>query len=116
MSTITLDQTLALQVETVLRSLHIIGTRKGFPFLIHAVAETVRDPNRTNLITKDLYHEIARAHGTKAANVERDIRSLIRFGWLHARNEMEQLAGYSLPKPPTNAEFIDFVAFHIRSC
>ena len=103
------------RAEAILRSLHINGTLKGLGYLTYAVSETVRDPRRTEYITKDLYLEIARAYGTTASRVERAMRWSIRFSWEFCRKELDQMAGYHLVKRPTNREFIDFVAFYIRS-
>lgn len=109
------ENALELVVEQVLRSLRINGRLKGMQYLIYAITETVRDPARTKLITKDLYPKIARLYGSTASRVERDIRSAIRISWVYAQEELEQVAGYHLLKRPTNGEFIDFVAFYIRS-
>lgn len=115
MSTNIKDRVLDRLAEEVLRSLHIPGTLKGLSYLTYAVSETVKDPRRTDFITKDLYHEIARQYGTKALSVERAMRGAIRVSWENARNELDQMAGYHLVKRPTNKEFIDLVAFYIRS-
>lgn len=109
------DRLLEQLVESVLRSLHIPGTFKGLPYLTYAVTETVKDPQRIKLITKDLYREIARQYNTTPISVERAIRWAIHASWEFAREELEQVAGYHLLKRPTNREFIDFVAFYIRS-
>lgn len=109
------DRILDRLVEDVLRSLHIPGTLKGLSYLTYAVSETVKDPKRTELITKDLYHEIARLYGTKALSVEHAMRGAIRVSWETARNELDQMAGYHLVKRPTNKEFIDHIAFYIRN-
>lgn len=102
-------------VETVLRSLHIPGTLKGFKYLIHAITKTVEDPRRTELITKDLYREVAYAYDTTPSRVERAMRWAVCICWEEAREELEQVAGHYLLKRPTNGEFIDLVAFYIRS-
>ena len=109
------ERLLARLVETVLRSLHIPGTIKGLLYLTHAVTATVQDPHRTELITKDLYPEIARAYNATPAGVDRAMRGAICMSWETARNELDQMAGYHLVKRPTNREFIDLVAFYIRS-
>ena len=108
------DRILDRFVAVVLRSLHIPGTINGLAYLAYAVSETVKDPQRTALITKDLYREVARAYGTTASCVERAMRWAIGISWKTARNELDQMAGYHLIKRPTNREFIDFVAFYIR--
>lgn len=114
MSTIR-DRILDHLVETMLRTLHIPGTVDGMAYLTYAISETVKDPQRTKFITKDLYSEIARTYRTKATNVERSMRWAVQMSWDTAKNELDQMAGYHLVKRPTNKEFIDLVAFYIRS-
>ena len=109
------DRILDHLAETMLRTLHIPGTVAGMAYLTYAISETVKDPHRTRFITKDLYFEIARTYHTKAINVERAMRWAIQVSWNTARNELDQMAGFHLVKRPTNKEFIDLVAFHIRS-
>lgn len=110
----TITRELKWEVERILRRLHI-GTRLGLKYLIYAVSETVLDPNRTYLITKDLYREIARKYKTTASRVERDIRSAICICWEKAGEDLTQIVGHHLPSRPTNKEFIDYIAFYIRS-
>lgn len=109
------DKLLEQLVESVLRSLCVPGTFKGLSYLTYAVVETVKDPQRIKLITKDLYREIARQYNTRHTSVERDIRWAVHTSWKHAKKELDQVAGRHLVKCPTNREFIDFVAFYIRS-
>ena len=115
MLTVITDRPLEQQVEAVLRSLYVKGTLKGLRYLTYAVSETVKEPRRTELITKDLYREVARAYDATASRVERAMRWAIHISWEHAREELDQMAGYHLVKRPTNREFIDLVAFYIRS-
>ena len=112
---LTTSEQLELQVERILRGLRIGGKLKGLKYLVYAISETVRDPNRTELITKILYSEIAAQYDSKPGRVERDIRFAVRTCWVAAREELIRIAGYDLDEPPTNREFIDLVAFYIRS-
>lgn len=115
MSVAAVDRALKQEVERALRRLHINGTLLGLKYLIHAITETVLDPSRTYLITKDLYREIARKYKTAPLRVERDIRTAICICWKNAREELDQMVGRHLVKRPTNKEFVDLVAFYIRS-
>ena len=101
--------------ERTLRRLRIGGKLKGLRYLTYAITETVKNPYRTEGITKDLYHEIARKYGVTASKVERNIRKAICVSWTNAKKELDQMAGYHLVKRPTNSEFIDLVAYYIRS-
>ena len=102
-------------VESILRSLYIPGTLKGMKYLTYAVTATVIDPNRTYLITKDLYREIARQYDTTPDRVERDIRWAIQTSWKVAKEELCQIADCHLTQCPTNKQYIDLIAFYIRS-
>ena len=109
------DYEFMVMVEKTLRRLRITGKLLGLRYLVYAVTETVKDPNRTQLITKDLYPDIARIFHTEAKRVERAIRSAVEVCWNSAgRYELAQMAGYRLDKRPTNTEFIDLVAAYIR--
>lgn len=101
-------------VEKILRRLHI-NTNSGLKYLIWAISETVSDPNRTYLITKDLYWEIARKYKSTPTRVERNIRTAIRICWENAKEDLEELVGHHLTRRPTNKEFIDHIAFYVRS-
>ena len=93
---------LHIVVERTLRRLRISGKLKGFRFLRYALTVTVKDPYRTDLITKD-------------TRVERAIRTAICACWdSYGRDELNKMAGYTLEKRPTNLEFIDLVAAYIR--
>lgn len=112
-----LDNTeLSIRVERELRRLRIPGTMKGLYYLSHAVSQCVSDPKRIQYITKDLYPETADLYGTEPRWVERVMRTAIRHSWANGGKEtLLQMAGYHLEKCPSNAEFIDIVAFYIRS-
>ena len=115
MSTANTPSDLDYRVEKTLRALRIPGKMKGLRYLTYAISATVCDPTRTRLITKDLYHEIARSFDTTASCVERDIRSAIYICWQQTQAELERIAGHPLEKRPTNSEFIDLVAFVLRA-
>lgn len=101
--------------EQTLRRLHIGGTLKGFWYLVYAVAETVKDPMRTDLITKDLYRETAKKFRVEYRQVERAIRTAINACWTNGgRPELDQMLGYHLEERPANGRFVDIVAAYIR--
>lgn len=112
---ITTERTLKQEVEKTLRSLHICGSWRGLRLLTFAITQTALDPRRTELITKDLYWDIARRYKTTPERVERNIRRAIQLSWEFSSEKLDQMAGYHLVKRPTNKEFIDIVAFYIRS-
>lgn len=115
MSAETKELPLEQRVEKNLRSLHINGTMRGLRYLVYAITATVRDPERTHLITKDLYWAIAHEYNTTALCVERDMRWAISISWECAKKKLDQMAPCHLVKRPTNKQFIDLVAFYIRT-
>lgn len=103
------------EIELLLRSLHIGGRLHGLQYLTYAISKTVRSPDATQYITKELYPEIAKHFGTTPSRVERSIRTAITYSWKHVRREtLNEVAGYHLIERPTNSEFIDFAAAYIR--
>lgn len=110
------DTSLELLVERTLRQLRISGKLKGYHILAYALVETVKDPQRTALITKDFYPQAARYFGSTRGGVERAVRTAIQAGWdLGCGETLDQMVGYHLTKRPSNSEFIDAVAFYIRT-
>ncbi len=102
-------------IEGLLRSLHISGKFCGLQYLTYAVSKTIRDPEATRYITKELYPEIAGRFDTTSSRVERGIRTAIAHSWKHSKREtLNKVAGYHLVERPTNSEFIDFAAAHLR--
>lgn len=109
------DLRLDAEVEQALRRLRISGKLKGYPYLTYMIAETVIDPRRTELITKDLYHETAQRFDSEPRRVERAVRHAIQTSWNAGSGEdLSRMAGYPLSGPPSNAAFIDLVAFDLR--
>ena len=109
-----LQDDLGEYVELVLRSLHITGKLDGLRYLVYAVSATVRDPDRTRYITRELYPEIGKHFGVTAAAAERAMRTAIQTSWERGgRETLDKMAGFHLTERPTNSEFIDIVAAYI---
>ncbi len=106
---------LEIAAEKLLRRLKINGTRIGQRYIIYAVCEVVRDPCLLLCITKTLYPTIAKRFSASPRAVERAIRTTISASWEAGGGEvLSRLAGCPITSKPTNAEFIDLVAAHIR--
>jgi len=99
-----------------LRRMHIPGSLKGHLYLVEAIKLVTNDPERLNYITKGLYLDIAKMHGTKASKVERAMRHAIRRCWEKGgREALEEMIGFQLQRRPTNSIFIDFAASYFRN-
>ena len=106
---------LTKRVNEEVRRLGITGNLRGFYYLVLAIEETVPDPFRIQLITKDLFVDIARYYDVSPASVDRSVRTAINICWTRGGKEaLNQLACCQLAKRPSPSEFIDIVADHIR--
>lgn len=110
-----LQDELTEQVSGFLLRLGIPKTIDGHVYLAYAIAETIQDQARTDFITKELYPDIARQYSTTASCVERSMRTAVMRCWKSEREALCEIAGTMLTERPTNSEFIQFVARHIRN-
>lgn len=105
----------SMDAERLLRALGVSGKLAGFQPAAYMVERIRSDPEHLRLITKRLYRETARKFGVSAASVERNLRTVIRCCWRRTGPVLlEQLAGTALWAPPTNSEFLDLLASHLR--
>ena len=95
-------------VTAVLLELGMNASRGGFQYTRDAIVMLRRDPGQ--LLTKDVYPEIAKQYNTSATAVEKNIRDTVAAAW---RNTDERiLRKYFLPAPngqvprPTNHVFL----------
>lgn len=82
---------------------------KGYHYLKTAVRLCTKDREELDGITKRLYPDIARKHGTTAGKVEHAVRHAIGTAWIKGDAEMQRAVfGYCFEadRRPTNAEFI----------
>lgn len=106
---------LANVVEQTLIDLHIPTRLRGYWYLAYSIEQVAADPMRIQGITKDLYQETARRHGTTWRAVEHADRTAINACWDRGgREKLDEVVGYHLVERPWATEFIAFVADHIR--
>ena len=109
------DSRLTARINEELRGLGITGNLRGFYYLVLAIEETVPNPFRIQLITKDLYVDIARYYQVTPASVERSVRTAVNICWGRGGKEkLCQLACRQLTERPSPAQFIDTLADYIR--
>lgn len=106
---------LTTRINEVLRRLGITGNLRGFYYLVLAIEETVPNPFRIQMITKDLYVDIARYYRVSPASVERAVRTAVNICWSRGKKEtLDQMACCHLTERPSPASFIDILADYIR--
>jgi len=112
------ENKLDVQITKILHHIGIPAHIKGYAYLRTAIAESVRDPNLINYITKSLYPEVARIHKTTTSRVERAIRHAIEVAWDRGDVAvLEGYFGYTISRQrgkPTNSEFIAMIADKLR--
>lgn len=104
-------------IERTLRSLGLNNSYKGFRYLIYAIQLVWEDCDFLIYICKGLYVEIAIHYHTTVANVERNIRTVKEAMWNNGNKEtlMAVFGSQYYLKLPTNAQFIDTLAYYIKS-
>ena len=103
------------RINEDLRRLGIAGNLRGFYYLVLAIEETIPNPFRIQLITKDLYVDIARYYQVTPASVERAVRVAVNICWVRGEREtLDQIACRHLTERPSPAQFIDLLADYIR--
>lgn len=105
----------------VTQMIHEIGVPahiKGYLYLRTAILMAVENMDVLNAVTKQLYPDIAKEHGTTDTRVERAIRHAIEVAWERGNIDMiHDLFGYTIQADkgkPTNSEFIALMADRIR--
>ncbi len=109
---------LVVEVTDIIRKLGIPAHIKGYQFIRDAILMVVKNPEKINAITKELYPSIARQYGTTPSRVERATRHAIEVAFSRGNAEaLINLFGYTVDTDKgkaTNSEFIATVADSIR--
>lgn len=91
---------------------------RGFQYIKEAVMMTVEDPDAVGMLTKHMYPNIAKKHGTTETRVERCIRHAIENSVDRCSVDvMYDYFGESISGnkgKPTNGQFISNMAEHLR--
>lgn len=98
------------EIQQLLRRLGITENYAGFPHTAYAIQLSISQPDRLNLITKQLYPDVARHYGTTWMAVERNIRTVASVAWTSNPLLLSELAGHELTSKPNNASFLSILA------
>lgn len=107
-----------VRCSEVLLHLGVPASLKGFIYLKTALQCVYQEPAYIDAMTKRLYPEVARVHGTSPSRVERAIRHAIEKSYDNADIEdLQRMMGntVSIHKgKPTNSEFISIVVERMK--
>lgn len=103
------------QIIQALRSLGITANVRGYKILCIAVALAVEDEDRLLDVQRQIYNPTAEALQCNPQTIERNIRTVIERMWRSNKQRYFDLYGLKSSKPPTASEFIDTLAYGIRS-
>ncbi len=105
-----------MEAQSLLLSLGIRTTLKGFHYLHYALKLCLEDETYLLLVYKWLCSDVARYFHTTQDNVEHCIRTAIRYCWKRGnRRFLVQLAGHEMDRAPSNSEFINILYDHIKT-
>ncbi|MCI9126011.1 MAG: response regulator [Eubacterium sp.] len=91
---------------------------KGYNYMITAVKEVLGNDGKLEAVTKVLYPDVARKHGSTPQRVEKAIRHAIEVAWMIDENnpihkEFKYIMGVGKERP-TNSEFIAKLTQDVR--
>lgn len=98
----------------LLRRLGITRNFKGYYYLADALRLVLEDSNRLLLVTKSVYPEVAKRHGTSAACVERDIRTAAHQAWRQNQDFVSELARRELRQAPTASQLLSYMLSYLE--
>ena len=99
----------SLRQERAYRLLYRLGlceAKKCFATTADAVCICAANPARLEFVTKDLYLDLAKRHGTSWHVVERHLRTACAVAWETAPDLLSVLAGHPLQRRPTPSQFV----------
>ncbi len=106
---------LEAEISTILNSMGIQASIKGYHFIRQAVMMAVEDREVLAGITKGLYPDLAKMYHTTASKVERAIRHAIESAWKKNGQEVYlEISGYQMEDKPTNGQFIAALTEYFR--
>lgn len=105
----------AAQTKHTLKNLGITRKYKGFYYLSDAVE--IVNLNETALLNvgKQIYSPISIKYNCNSRTIERNIRTVILNAWKDNKYQIENIMGVKLTSTPTVTEFIDGLAYYVKT-
>lgn len=107
-----------VEVSSLLHDLGIPSHVRGYKYIREGIMLLYTSREVVNLVTKDIYPEIANRYNTTSSRVERAIRHAIEISWIRGDLKiMEDIFGNSIDferSKPTNSEFLTTIADRIK--
>ena len=112
------DNKLQFFVTNLLHEIGIPANLRGYHYIRTAIMWGINDVRSIQLVTKDLYPNIAKKYGTTPGRVERAIRHAIGVALSRGNGEkIRRIFRYTISKEkgqPTNSEFISMIVDYVR--
>lgn len=107
-----------VEVSSLLHDLGIPSHVRGYKYIREGIMLLYTSKEVVNLVTKDIYPEIADRYNTTSSRVERAIRHAIEISWIRGDLKiMEDIFGNSIDferSKPTNSEFLTTIADRLK--
>ena len=107
-----------VEVSSILHDLGIPSHVRGYKYIREGIMLLYTSKEVVNLVTKDIYPEIANRYNTTSSRVERAIRHAIEISWIRGDLKiMEDIFGNSIDferSKPTNSEFLTTIADRLK--
>ena len=107
-----------VEVSSLLHDLGIPSHVRGYKYIREGIMMIYTSKEVVNLVTKDIYPEIANRYNTTSSRVERAIRHAIEISWIRGDLKIiEDIFGNSIDferSKPTNSEFLTTIADRLK--
>lgn len=101
-------------IEDSLRELGITPKYVGFRRTVLSISRVLEDENRLREVVKQIYHVVGDMDHCTWTAVECTLRTVVAQVWAHHAKRLCEMAGYTLPQAPTNADFLDIMSNYVR--
>ena len=104
------------EIAELLRELGVSAQLKGYRYLQEAIAQTVREGGKLQMVTKFVYPAVAKHFSTTASRVERAIRHAVEVSWKRGNPELIRCCFGNSVSPnakPTNSQYIAALSEHL---